>query len=71
MAVRCDDAPIVFPADIGGDDTMSSSNEQRQRRGQVSARLDRAVIEIVERVAEAECRPVSSLIRNIVTELGR
>jgi len=47
---------------------MPIINEQRQRRGQVSARLDPAIIEIVERVAEADRRPVSSLVRNIVTD---
>ena len=45
-----------------------SNVEQRQRRGQVSARLDPAVIEVIERVAEAERRPVSSVVRNIVED---
>ena len=49
-----------------GDFTMS--NEQRQRREKVSARLDPAVIEVIEQVAEAERRPVSSVVRNIVED---
>jgi hypothetical protein len=44
------------------------SNEQRQRREKVSARLDPAVIEVIEQVAEAERRPVSSVVRNIVDD---
>jgi hypothetical protein len=44
------------------------SNEQRQRREKVSARLDPAVIEVIEAVAEAERRPVSSVVRNIVED---
>jgi hypothetical protein len=34
----------------------------------VSARLDPEVLEGVERVAEDERRPISSLIRNIVSD---
>jgi hypothetical protein len=50
---------------------MSSNNEQRQRRAQVSARLDPPILELVEHVAAAERRPVSSLVRNIVTDWAR
>jgi len=46
---------------------MSNTNE-RQRRGQISARLDPAVIEVVERGAEAERRPVSSVVRNVLED---
>jgi len=45
-----------------------SRHEQQRRRAQVSARLDPAVAELVEQVAEQERRPVSSLVRNIVTD---
>jgi hypothetical protein len=44
---------------------MSDTAERRQR---VSARLDPHVVEIVESVAQAERRPVSALIRNVVTD---
>jgi len=40
----------------------------RVPRDMVSARIDPAVLEVVERVAEAERRPVSSVIRNIVSD---
>jgi hypothetical protein len=50
---------------------MSSKKEQRQRRAQVSARLDAPVLEVVEHVAAVERRPVSSLVRNIVTDWAR
>jgi hypothetical protein len=38
------------------------------QREQVCARLDPEVLEIVERVAEVERRPVSQLIRNILSD---
>lgn len=47
---------------------MSSKNEQRRRRAQVSARLDPPILEVVERAAAAERRPVSSLVRNILSD---
>jgi predicted transcriptional regulator len=47
---------------------MLNNSNERPRLGAVSARLDPATIEIVERVAEAERRPVSSLVRNIVSD---
>jgi hypothetical protein len=37
----------------------------------VSARLDPPILELVEHVAAAERRPVSSLVRNIVTDWAR
>jgi hypothetical protein len=52
-----------------GDFTMS--NEQRQRREKVSARLDPAVIEVIERVAEVERRPVSSVVRNVLADWAK
>jgi predicted transcriptional regulator len=50
---------------------LSNGSNERPRLGAVSARLDPAIIEIVERVAEAERRPVSSLVRNIVSDWAR
>jgi hypothetical protein len=47
---------------------MSNTSEQRQRREQVSARLDPEIVEVIERVAAAERRPVGSLVRNIVSD---
>ncbi len=44
------------------------SNEQRQRRGQISARVDPAVIEVIERVAQAERRPISNVVRNVLAD---
>jgi Ribbon-helix-helix protein, copG family len=46
-------------------ETLMSPKRQRE---QVSARLDPDVLEIVERVAEAERRPISNLVRNIVSD---
>jgi hypothetical protein len=45
--------------------TMSVFEHHRQR---VSARLDPEVLEVVEREAARERRPVSSLLRNIVSD---
>jgi predicted transcriptional regulator len=45
-----------------------SRMKTRQTREQVSARLDPDVLEIVQHVAEAERRPVSNLVRNIVSD---
>jgi hypothetical protein len=45
-----------------------NTSEPRHRREQVSARLDPDVIEVVERVAAAERRPISNLVRNIVSD---
>jgi hypothetical protein len=45
--------------------------EQRQRREQVSAKLDPEVAAVVEAVAAAERRPVSSLVRNVLTDWAR
>jgi len=42
--------------------------DRRVRREQVSARHDPAVLEVVERAAAAERRPVSDLVRNIVSD---
>jgi hypothetical protein len=44
---------------------MSSKKPSRE---QVSARLDPEVLEIVEHVAKAERRPISNLVRNIVSD---
>ena len=37
----------------------------------VSARLDPDVLEVVEHVAATERRPISSLIRNVVTDWAK
>jgi hypothetical protein len=49
----------------------SNTSEQRHRREQVSARLDREVLEVVERVAELERRPISSVVRNVLEDWAR
>ncbi len=41
---------------------------ERKPKDQISARLDVETIEVVERVAEAERRPVSSVIRNVLSD---
>jgi hypothetical protein len=41
------------------------------KRASVSARLDREVLEVVERVAERERRPVSSLVRNVLSDWAK
>jgi hypothetical protein len=45
--------------------------EQHQRREQVSARLDPDVHRIVEEVAAAERRPVSSVVRNVLADWAK
>jgi predicted transcriptional regulator len=40
----------------------------KRQREQVSARLDPDVLEIVQHVAKAERRPISNLVRNIVSD---
>jgi predicted transcriptional regulator len=48
---------------------MLNANERpKARRERVSARLDPEVVAVVERVAEAERRSVSSLVRNILSD---
>jgi hypothetical protein len=67
---RCADnvaAVGIGDNDIGGG-VMHANEQQRARREQVSARLDPDVLEVVERVAAAERRPVSNLVRNIVAD---
>jgi hypothetical protein len=41
---------------------------KRQPRDQVSARLDADVLEVVLHVAEAERRPISNVVRNVLTD---
>jgi hypothetical protein len=59
---NADDPSVVANA------TEAFVAEPRQRREQVSARLDPDVIAVVEEVAAAERRPVSSVVRNVVTD---
>jgi predicted transcriptional regulator len=47
---------------------MTTKQQTRTTRDTVSARIDPAVLEVVERVAEAERRPVSNLVRNILSD---
>jgi uncharacterized protein (DUF4415 family) len=44
---------------------------KRQPRDKVSARLDADVLEVVQHVAEAERRPISNLVRNIVSDWAK
>jgi predicted transcriptional regulator len=48
-----------------------SVKEHRQRRERLTARVDPAVAEVVEHVAEAERRPVSSVVRNVLEDWAR
>jgi hypothetical protein len=43
----------------------------KHTREQVSARLDPEVLEVVQHVAEAERRPISSVVRNVVEDWAR
>ena len=43
-------------------------SSRTQPRDKVSARLDPDVLEVVQHVAEAERRPISSLVRNVLTD---
>jgi hypothetical protein len=47
---------------------MANVDTPRHRREQVSARLDPDVIAVVETVAEHERRPVSAVVRNVLTD---
>jgi hypothetical protein len=44
---------------------------KKQPRDQVSARLDPDVLEVVQHVAEVERRPISNLVRNIVSDWAK
>ena len=46
-------------------------SSKKQMREQVSARLDPEVLEVVQHVAEVERRPVSNLVRNIVSDWAK
>jgi hypothetical protein len=48
-----------------------NTSEPRHRREQVSARLDPDVLEIVEREAKRDRRPIGALVRNIVEDWAR
>jgi hypothetical protein len=43
----------------------------KKTREQVSARLDPDVLEVVQQVAEVERRPISNLVRNIVSDWAK
>jgi hypothetical protein len=47
---------------------MTMASSKRQARDQVSARLDADILKVVQTVAEAERRPISNLLRNIVSD---
>jgi hypothetical protein len=47
---------------------VESISARPPRRDRVSTRLDPAVLEIVERTAAAERRPVSSVVRNVIED---
>jgi hypothetical protein len=44
---------------------------KKQPRDQVSARIDPDVLEVVERVPEVERRPISSVVRNVLSDWAR
>lgn len=46
-------------------------SSKKQPRDQVSSRLDPDVLEMVQHVAKAERRPVSNLVRNIVSDWAK
>jgi uncharacterized protein (DUF1778 family) len=48
-----------------------ATKPDRQRRERLSARVDPDVAELVVHVAEAERRPLSSVVRNILNQKGR
>jgi hypothetical protein len=52
-------------------DMSTANHHDRERRGRVTARLDREVLEVVERVAEIERRPISSVVRNVLEDWAR
>jgi predicted transcriptional regulator len=49
----------------------TSMSAKKQPRDQISPRLDPEVLEVVQRVAEVERRPVSNLVRNIVEDWAK
>jgi hypothetical protein len=44
---------------------------EKKQREQISAWLDPEVLEIVQHVAEVERRPVSSLVRNVLSDWAK
>jgi len=55
--------------DIGDAVDMSTlEHHHREPRGRVTARLDREHLAIIERIAAAERRPVSSVVRNLLED---
>jgi predicted transcriptional regulator len=44
---------------------------RKQPRDQVSARLDPDVLEVVQHVAEVERRPISSVVRNVLSDWAK
>jgi predicted transcriptional regulator len=46
-------------------------SSKKQPRDQVSARLDPEVLEVVQRIAEAERRPISNLVRNVLEDWAK
>jgi hypothetical protein len=43
----------------------------KKPRDQISARLDPDVLEVVLHVAEAERRPISNVVRNVLTDWAK
>jgi hypothetical protein len=50
------------------DMSTTANHHDRERRGRVTARLDREHIAIIERIAAVERRPVSSVVRNLLED---
>jgi predicted transcriptional regulator len=48
-----------------------SRSEQHQHRERLSARVDPAVAEMVEQVAQAERRPISAVVRNVLEDWAK
>ena len=66
QAVRCGhDAHDAFIV------PMNTSNTMKRPRDHISARLDHDVLEVVQQVAEDERRPVSSVVRNVLTDWAK
>jgi uncharacterized protein (DUF1778 family) len=58
---------VAIDVDVVHNSGMATKRHSRTR-DQVSARVDPEVLELVERVAQFERRPVSNLVRNILTD---
>lgn len=71
--MRCEtrDGNVYIVANVTETFMANADSQQRARREQVSARLDPEVIAVVENIAQSERRPVSAVVRNVMTDWAK